>query len=254
MESIKLRTLKMERYVGQSIDIKSRWSQHISSAITKNSSCLIHKAIRKYGIESFEFSVIHECENDRETLDALEIYYIEKLNTIIPNGYNMKPGGSNGGTHGELNGNSKLTNEMVFDIRNRYARKEKKGLVYKDYSDIISVNTFADVWTGKTWKHIHMDVYTDELKEARKHMSHAIAHACVITRDDAVFIRDCKNMGMCKGAVIEKFYPDVNYNTFSDVWYGNTYKELYSRFVTTTPDECKEVPRNLAPGEAHGIL
>lgn len=182
-------------YIGQSTNIRTRWTQHIKSAMSKNSTCLIHKAIRKYGVESFEFSVIQECENDRDTLNALEIFYIEQLNTMVPNGYNMRTGGSNGGTHGELNSSSKLTEQMVFDIRSRYALLEKKDSVYKDYSGIISVNTFADVWIGKTWKHVHMDVYTDEIKETRRHMNNATVHACVITKDDALFIRDCKKYG-----------------------------------------------------------
>ena len=313
-------------YVGQSTNIKARWGEHIRSARNESDSCVIHRAIRKYGVESFEFSILQECENDQETLDSLESFYIKYLNTMIPSGYNVKAGGSHGGVRGTLNSNSKLTEEMVFDIRERYAQLDKKDAVYKDYSDVISVNTFADVWIGKTWKHVHMDVYTDEIKENRKHMKYATEHLCVITKDDAAFIRDCKNMGMCKGMVRDKFFPDVNYNTFSDAWYGNTYKdvissieprqvsveenykqrsgcnnhlscfteeqvrdiltrkmdgesirivhrdyknisrhalsnlwygrtykELYSRFVTTTPDECKEVLRRLAPEEAHGI-
>lgn len=47
--------------------------------------------MNKYGIENFSFIIIEEC--DYEILDEREQYWINKLNTLEPHGYNIKNGG-----------------------------------------------------------------------------------------------------------------------------------------------------------------
>lgn len=81
-------------YVGQSIDIEERWKQHEYKAFNTNSNAYnsaIHQAFRKYGVENFEYQVIELCSV--EELDEKEIYWIDKLGTLSPNGYNILPGG-----------------------------------------------------------------------------------------------------------------------------------------------------------------
>lgn len=52
----------------------------------------IHQAIRKYGIENFNITVLEENISD-EDIDEKEKYYIKYYNTIAPNGYNLTEGG-----------------------------------------------------------------------------------------------------------------------------------------------------------------
>lgn len=81
-------------YVGQSIDIKDRWSQHKNKAFNSNErgyNSAIHAAFRKYGIENFSFEIIEECV--AEQLDEKEQFWIKKFNSLAPNGYNILPGG-----------------------------------------------------------------------------------------------------------------------------------------------------------------
>ena len=81
-------------YVGQSIDIIERWKQHGYKAFNSNErayNSAIHLAFRKYGIENFSLEVLEECKIDE--LDKKEREWIEKLNSLAPNGYNMLPGG-----------------------------------------------------------------------------------------------------------------------------------------------------------------
>ena len=77
-----------KKYVGQSIDIEERWKRHIIAS--KKSELHIHRAIRKYGIDNFDFSILEECSVDK--LDEREIYWISELDTYN-NGYNMTIGG-----------------------------------------------------------------------------------------------------------------------------------------------------------------
>lgn len=81
-------------YVGQSIDITDRWKQHIYKAFNHNERAFdspIHQAFRKYGKDNFRFEVLEECSANE--LDNRERYWIKKLNSLSPNGYNISPGG-----------------------------------------------------------------------------------------------------------------------------------------------------------------
>lgn len=103
MMCIYLRTnlVNGKQYVGQTKDFKQRedrWRCMTHHYAGK----LIDNARKKYGFDSFKCEVLKECQ----TLDELnfwEKYYIEKLNTKTPNGYNLTDGGdgSNGYKHTE---------------------------------------------------------------------------------------------------------------------------------------------------------
>ena len=77
-------------YIGQSIEIEKRWQKHLNA----KDNFVIHKALQKYGKENFSFQIIEEC--DLLDLDNKEQYWINYYNSLIPSGYNMIPGGSNG--------------------------------------------------------------------------------------------------------------------------------------------------------------
>ncbi len=82
-------------YIGQSVDIKKRWREHRSGAFNKNSvdyDMVIYRAIRKYGLNNFEFSIIEECS--KEELNDKEIYWIDYYDSY-KNGYNSSKGGDN---------------------------------------------------------------------------------------------------------------------------------------------------------------
>lgn len=79
------------KYVGKTTrEIKRRISQHCS----KGSHCsAIKKAIDEYGIENMCVEVLEECAD--EDLFDREKYWVDKLGTLHPNGYNMYSGGRN---------------------------------------------------------------------------------------------------------------------------------------------------------------
>ena len=79
-----------KQYVGQTIHtLQERWYNHCS----KNSGCVALKnAIDKYGKDNFILSVIDTAETQKE-LDEKECFWINELNTLALNGYNLKTGG-----------------------------------------------------------------------------------------------------------------------------------------------------------------
>lgn len=83
--------INKKRYVGQTTQkLTHRWAQHCD----KNSCCLgIKRAIEKYGKENFTIRTLYKA-NSIEELNAKEILFINKFNTLSPNGYNLKTGGN----------------------------------------------------------------------------------------------------------------------------------------------------------------
>lgn len=87
--------LNGKSYIGQAIDIRKRWREHKCASLNPNNkdfNMVIHKAIRKYGIENFNLEIIEECEQSE--LNDKEIYWIDKYNTYHQ-GYNASIGGNN---------------------------------------------------------------------------------------------------------------------------------------------------------------
>lgn len=79
-------------YIGQSINIKERWKDHIRTLNKQNShSTLLQRAWNKHKPESFSFEILELCMED--DLDDVEIKYIE-LYDSINNGYNIESGGN----------------------------------------------------------------------------------------------------------------------------------------------------------------
>ncbi len=99
-------------YVGQAVShilnhkkyrpygYEGRFRCHISEAFSskKNQSHFLNNAIRKYGVDDFTVELLEYCEIDNS--DEREIHYIRELNSLYPNGYNLKNGG-NVYTHSE---------------------------------------------------------------------------------------------------------------------------------------------------------
>ena len=80
-------------YVGQYCkdNPKQRFTNHKSRARKEDSTEHLYRAIRKYGVENFDFTLICVCDN--KELNDLEIKYIKEFNTFGENGYNMTTGG-----------------------------------------------------------------------------------------------------------------------------------------------------------------
>ena len=87
-------TVSGKKYVGvTSGTAGDRWRNHVWSAVWDKHACpLVARAISKYGVEAFIFSVIDTAEN-AEQLSNKERLWINKLGTLAPGGYNLTTGG-----------------------------------------------------------------------------------------------------------------------------------------------------------------
>lgn len=152
-------------YIGQSSNIRKRYAQHLYDATHRPERATgIDKAIAKYGIENFIFSIIEECPIEK--LDEREIYWIDFYDSYH-NGYNCSIGG--GSLKGENHPRAILTEEDVWEIRELYKLHVPRREVYEIYKDTgISERGFKKVWDNENWPNIHTDVYTEENKQWHK--------------------------------------------------------------------------------------
>lgn len=129
MKFIYLRTnlINGKQYVGQTSDLKRRerdWRKLNTSYSNKE----LDEDRIKYGLKNFKLEIIEICEDGES--DKKENYYIEKYNTLSPNGYNKYSGGVKGFTFTMKEETKKKISESEKGIRRTDETKEKisKGL------------------------------------------------------------------------------------------------------------------------------
>lgn len=75
-------------YVGQAVDIGSRWVTHVKTALRLSpGESKFYKALREHGIENFVFTILEECPSSK--LNEKESYWIDFYNSI-QFGFNTK--------------------------------------------------------------------------------------------------------------------------------------------------------------------
>ena len=89
----------------------------------KGSGLRLHMAYKKYSIENFETEILYKRVRDKSTIDAMEIWAIEKYKPE----YNIAKGGSGGVTHDmtEFNRNPEIIKKRVDTRKKNYPAKTK---------------------------------------------------------------------------------------------------------------------------------
>lgn len=94
-------TVNQKCYIGQSVNIERRFSDHKNRVYYTQYETPLYKAFKKYGVDKFLFEVLEECS--KELLDERERYYIALFKSADKKyGYNFTFGGKGyTGTHYE---------------------------------------------------------------------------------------------------------------------------------------------------------
>ena len=80
-----------KQYVGKDRHLPKRATQHLRG---KEPTCpRIHNAIKKYGANTFSLQIIQYPGISQEALNAVERWWIRRLQTLSPSGYNLTEGG-----------------------------------------------------------------------------------------------------------------------------------------------------------------
>jgi group I intron endonuclease len=97
-------------YIGKTNDLEERWNKHLSDARCEPEGkyFVIHRALNKYGVENFDFSMVEEMPTEPEIFER-EVYWIAFYKSNICRygnafGYNLTDGGegASGHVHSEM--------------------------------------------------------------------------------------------------------------------------------------------------------
>lgn len=90
-----------KKYIGQSININSRWQLHKwELRNNRHSNSHLQNSWNKYGEKNFTFYILEQCNEN--LLDEKERYYIDTLRTTVDDyGYNLDSGGNSHKHHCE---------------------------------------------------------------------------------------------------------------------------------------------------------
>jgi len=95
-------TITGKCYIGFDSNWPNRQRDHKKESSQKKSKLIFHKAIRKYGWNNFEWSILYQSLDGDHCLNVMEKYFIAQNNSHYKlkssNGYNMTFGGE--GTQG----------------------------------------------------------------------------------------------------------------------------------------------------------
>lgn len=89
-----------KRYIGQTKDFRKRHTAHNyatnSNKNERDYNTPIHNAMRKYGIDNFNITILAHDVPTQDKLNEYEIFFIKRYNTLVKNGkgYNVSIGGN----------------------------------------------------------------------------------------------------------------------------------------------------------------
>lgn len=140
-------------YVGQTTNLHRRWIWHRNKCnkgrvdYKKSISSPLYSDFEKYGKDNFSVEILEIVEGKEERL-AREIYWIEKLNTIEPNGYNKSRGGN-------LNKPSKISDEELKGIVKMLEDGKSAKEIQSKYG--ISLQFITDINVGRYRKNPNLN-------------------------------------------------------------------------------------------------
>lgn len=118
---------------------------------------------------------------------------------------------------GESHGNSKLTDEQVIEIRNRYyILGHTTNEIYKDFKDLYSLSGFRKIILGETYKHLPIPEKSDKCKKRKEKLK----------KEDIIKIRKLYDEGMKIMEIVRNYFPDRSESTISNIVYRRTYKNI----------------------------
>lgn len=193
-------TLTGKCYIGQSINVPRRWTEHIYHAKHFNKEKEKNKlylALNKYGLDNFEFSLIENCPSEI-SLDEREIYWISYYNSFV-DGYNSTKGGQgscaqkiekewiyqlwdDGLSSKEIQYITNYSKTSVYQYLKHYknySAQESKNRGYKSNLDILK-NIEQNIpyqMIDKHWNKLCQPIYQYDLFGNYIQMFHSIAEA-----------------------------------------------------------------------------
>jgi group I intron endonuclease len=212
-------TVTGDSYIGQTTkdDPIKRWKDHIRAVKYGNGCPVLSNAIKHYGVEKFKFDVLIICFD--EDVGVYEKQYINKYNTIVPNGYNVHEGGEMGGMF-KGHHHTEETKQILSDkLRSLYENVEIREQHGKLVSEALK--------TSEKWK---LAIAEKRLgpKKGSIGAQHSEEHCKKISEsikksfaNEIIYANHCKKMTEINGRSINQYTMDGTFiNTYVSITEG----------------------------------
>lgn len=187
-----------KKYIGQSRNIERRWKDEKQRAFyefAREYDYPISRALRKYGLENFSFSIIEECPIEK--LNERERYWINYYNTFFE-GYNQTLGGEAT--------NTKPKEKIIGIVKDL----ENTDMPHREIAEKwdISIEMVQGINTGRYWHQDNRD-YPIQKRSKRnvwltKNQNHNYCESCGIEISKKVKL--CLNCCRKQSRVVDR--PD----------------------------------------------
>lgn len=215
-------------YIGKSVDIAKRIREY-RYEVNHGSTRPIIAALRKYGFDNFDFSIVEQCDElSNEQLLEREQYWMNYYNSQnLEKGYNLLDSTETpleAFSQGSKNVKARLNEEKVLAIREMiYLQNISPAEVYKIFANEISYDAFNKAYRGETWKNVD----TSMIRNINSEVERKGKPKAKLTKEDVIEIRRLaeeehwtvseiydKYLGVCTRNTIKRV---VNYETWKNI-------------------------------------
>lgn len=126
---------------------------------------------------------------------------------------------------GEKSGAALYTDQEVYEIRENFA----KGIYYKNAWELsgkkTTLNSFYQIYIGRGYSQVHMDVYTEENKNKHKpNHNGELNGRAKLTKEDVIKIRELHKT--LSNSEIYKLYPQVSTTSIRNIINRKTWTNI----------------------------
>lgn len=204
-------------YIGQTIkSLNERKWYHINDS-KKNKGFYFHKAIRKWGSDSFEWSILCECDNFDDINKAEEIFILYYKSINKKYGYNLRTGGNN----------SRPSESTLNKMRIAQSKVIKNYKPSKETIDIIAKKSYE-----RNEKKYLKILNCSSSEEAKK---------LILSFSDLITFKKTFNIEKTYDCIIAHFFNTKSFskiiNKNLDAWNKGINKDKYLKILNVLNDE-----------------
>lgn len=241
-----------KKYIGQSVNIERRFSEHLRSGQPEKYShknerdinTPIHTAMQKYGVQNFSLTILEECEKNQ--LDEKEKYWISYYKSNEKQfGYNILLGGqANFSLKGEQHSQAKLSQKEVDIIKDLLKNSNKNLNDILLLFPFISKSTLSMINQGKTWIDENEEYPLRKLEMARRGSANGRAK---FSEEQVMEIRKKYSLGVSPSELYSEYSKIASQSAISAILYGKTFKHLpiWNNSKKKWIEPCIDYPQSL---------
>lgn len=211
-------------YIGQSINLESRYNSHKRNYLNKNLSTYnskFYRAIRKYGFENFTYEIL--CQSKNYTVEELNYYeqlYIKQYNSFL-DGYNMNYGGDATG------GNYFIPQDIILLIKEELKNNPEKSMtqIQKDFK-ISSISIISNINSGKSYNFIGTYTYSIRSFGEIKKLYQGGSNGNAILKDKDVINIRLRFIKETLSQIYEDYKEILSFSELKKIVYGVHFQHL----------------------------